>query len=68
MKLLNFLKRCYSGQYKHKWRIFIPSNKYTIINNIQYICEKCNTTSATQFSGNSCSMSDNEYIIKNIIE
>ena len=68
MTLFEFYKRSISGQYKHKWRTYMPSNKFTIINNAEYICEKCNCLSAVQWPGGTCNLSDDEFIIKDIIE
>lgn len=66
MKLFEFMKRMSDKQYQHKWRIYIPSTRYTVINDL-YICEKCDVLSDVQWQGQ-CLLSDNEYIVKQIIE
>jgi hypothetical protein len=68
MTLLEFYKRSKSGQYKHKWITYIPSFRNTIINNCEYICEKCNALSDVKWPGGTCRLSDDEFIIKQIIE
>lgn len=68
MKLIEFMHRMADKQYQHKWIDNIPRWLGSLYNDQGYICEKCKTTSWAPWPGGSCLLSDNEFLIKNIIE
>ena len=73
------MKRMADKQYQHKWinnisdiwrcdKITFSFVKHHIYNDKEFICEKCKTVSDVKWPGGSCLLSNNEYMIKNIIE
>jgi hypothetical protein len=63
MNLIEFMKRMSDKEYFHKW----IDNK-SLFSEQAYICEKCKTISWAKWPGGSCLLSDNEFMIKQIIE
>ena len=68
MNLLQFMKRMVDKQYHHKWKDNIPRIMGYIVHEQGYICEKCGTVASLPWPGGSCLLSDNEFLIKCIIE
>lgn len=64
--MIGYFKKLFSRQYKHKWYI-----KYFCHFSLApvYNCEKCNKYKNSIFEFSYiCKLSDNEYVIKQILE
>jgi hypothetical protein len=66
--MFEFMERMLDKQFQHKWINNRNPGSLMIWNDQEYICEKCETVSWAKWPGGSCLLSDDEFMIKQIIE